>query len=131
MVDNLRCDIQSIIHQAFRLCAEVINSHFDGVLDIAYLSSNRVGLLFHQSTELAAFIGKTLDSLLDFGETYLTCCHQFRNLILGNSELLGKFLCQRNTATCKLHQVSCEQSTLHHRGTIEPCEVLQVQPQSC
>ena len=131
MVDNLRCDIQSIIHQAFGLCAEVIDSHFDGVLDITYLTRNRVRLLFHQSTELAAFIGKTFDSLLYFGETYLTCCHQFRDLILGNSELLGKFLCQRNTATCKLHQVSCEQSTLHHRGTIEPCEVLQVQSQSC
>ena len=131
MVNNLRCDIQSIIHQAFRLCTEVVDSHFDGVLDITYLTRNRVRLLFHQSTELAAFIGKAFDSLFDFGETNLTRGHQFRNLILGNSELLGKFLCQRNTATCKLHQVSCEQSTLHHRGTIEPCEVLQVQSQSC
>ena len=131
MVNNRRCDIQSIIHQAFCLSAKVIDSHFDSIFNIAYLTSNRVRLLFHQSTELAAFIGKTFDSLLDFGETNLTCCHQFRNLILGNSELLGKFLCQRNTATCKLHQVSCEQSTLYHRGTIEPCEVLQVQSQSC
>ena len=135
MVDNLRCDIQSIIHQTFCLCAEVIDSHFDGVLDIAYLTCNSLGLSLHQATELATLGGHTLHCLYEDVTGNLASLDLLLDLLdcISNVKThnLGYLICDRNTSVEELIQIHRVHLTLGDGCSVKHHEVFKVQTHTC
>ena len=130
MVDNLRCDIQSIIHQAFGLCAEVIEHLLDGILNVAYLTCNSLGLSLHQSTELATLGGHTLHCLDEDIAGNLACLDLLLYLLdgVGNVKThnLGYLVCDRNTSVEELVQVHRVHLALGDGGAVKHHEVFKV-----
>ena len=84
-----------------------------------------MALSFHKTAELAALRGHGDDRLFNLREADLALSNKVFDLIFGNTELLGKFICQRNTTSQELVQVLRVQTSLNHGCAIEVSQIIQ------
>ena len=130
-----RNDSQSGIDNTLLGFAQLIEHLLDGILDVAYLTCNSLGLSLHQSTELATLGGHTLNCLDKDVAGYLACLDLLLDLLdgIGNVKThnLGYLVCDRNTSVEELVQVHRVHLALCDGGAVKHHEVFKVQTHTC